>query len=133
MSEGVFAAARRVRAFLPDLVPAAHVLVDGQLAELLNGDWGPATEAELRAVLEQRPATAMFLDSVLDDAPRFRPPRVVEQQLRAVGYEPLPGSHVPPDPDMYRCPLGDYEWFSPGLGVPVPPCPTHGPGLLLFD
>jgi hypothetical protein len=111
--------------------------VDGRLAALLNGDRGPDTEAELRAVFGEHPATAMFLDAVLDDAPLFRPPQVVEQQVRAAGhgpqrgtgYGPLAGDRVPPGAERYCCPSGDFEWFRPGVSTPVPVCPTpdHGP------
>ena len=124
VSEGVFAAARRVRAFLPHLVPASAGDVDVQLAELLNGNQDPDTEAQLLAVFAQDAALEMFLDAVLDDAPRFRPPQVVLQTKWKGGFSPLPGSQVPPDPDQYCCPEGDFQWYSSGVGTPVPPCPT---------
>jgi hypothetical protein len=124
VSEGVFVAARRVRAFLPHLVPASAGDVEVQLAELLNEHQDPETEAQLRAVFAEDAALQMFLDAVLDDAPRFRPPQVVRQTKREAGFSPLPGLQVPPDPDQYCCPEGDFEWYSPGVGTRVPPCPT---------
>lgn len=99
--------------------------MDAELADLLNGERGPDTEDRLRAVLEQYPTTAMFLDAVLDDEPLFRPPQIDKQQLRDASYSPLPGQHRPPAANKYCCPQGDCEWFSPRVGTPVPSCPTH--------
>jgi hypothetical protein len=30
----------------------------------------------------------------------------------------------------YGCRHDDYVWYRPAVGVPVPPCPTHGSGLI---
>lgn len=99
--------------------------MDARLALVLNGDLGPDAEVRLRGVFASDPVLEMFLDAVLDDAPWFRPPRVVDQQVRAAGYGPLAGDLVPPAADLFCCPRGDVEWFSPGVGTPVPECASH--------
>lgn len=124
----MFAAARRVRAYLPALVgQEEHPVIDAMISGLLNGHAGPDVEARLRAVFSQDPVLEMFLDAVLADEPRFRPPQVVDQLARTAGFSLLAGDHVPPATDRYCCPGGDFEWFCPGVGTPIPKCPTHGP------
>lgn len=125
MSEGVYEAARCIRPYLPTLAPEDHDSVDAELAALLNDPQQADTETRLVALLEQRPATAMFMDAVLDDAPEYRPPQVVEEVLFAGGYSPPPGQHKPPPALKYCCPHDDYKWFIPRVGTPVPSCPTH--------
>ena len=98
--------------------------MDAELAQLLAGAaGGEDVDGRLRAVLEAHEATSVFLERVLADAPAFRPPRVVSAHRRR--YSSLPGPPSPVSADKYRCPHGDYVWYRPEVGVPVPPCPTH--------
>lgn len=128
--EGVFAAAKCIRPYLEELLGSDAPTVDEELAHLLNsGGRDESVARQLRALLEERPETSMFLDAVLDDAPDFRPPQhqpVVLKAVKADGFNPLAGNHTPTSAKRYRCPVGDdYKWWSPGVGTPVPECPTH--------
>jgi len=31
----------------------------------------------------------------------------------------------PDEAECYVCPLGDYTWYRPHIGTPIPVCPTH--------
>jgi hypothetical protein len=125
--EGVRAAARSVRQFLPELVGAAEAgAVDAEIADLLNRPAGGRESLErLREVLESREGTAEFLDAVLDDDPRFRPPQVRPGATRSFGYTGLPGDPRYVGAPMYHCPEGnDYNYWQ--LEDEAPPlCPTH--------
>ncbi len=35
------------------------------------------------------------------------------------------GAPWPDDAECYVCPLGDYTWYRPHIGTPIPLCPTH--------
>jgi hypothetical protein len=125
MDEGVWEAARSVRPYLVELLgPAGGAEVDAELARLLaRAPGGEDVEGRLRAVLEAHEATSVFLERVLEDAPQFRPPRVVSAHRRR--YSGLPGPSSPVPADKFRCPHGDFVWYRPEVGVPVEPCPTH--------
>jgi hypothetical protein len=124
MDEGVWEAARAVRPYLIELLGPAAADVDAELARLLAGEaGGEDVEQRLRAVLEAHEATTVFLDRVLADAPQFRPPRVVSAHRRR--YSGLPGPSSPVPADKFGCRRGDFVWYRPEVGVPVPPCPTH--------
>jgi hypothetical protein len=126
-SEGVFAAARSVRWYLPDLVGPDADRVDGALAELLAERWNDEGETRLRGVLQSSEGTSAFLEAVLDDAPHFRPPQVRPGAFKGGGYSSLPGNIGAVDAPMYRCPVGnDYDWWRQAVGTPIPVCPTHG-------
>jgi hypothetical protein len=126
VSEGVFAAARRVRPYLSELVGPDARDFDAQLARVLNEERpGLDSERRVRELLGRRLETSMFLEAVLDDEPFFRPPKWRTDELKAAGYAPPPGSHRPPPADLFRCPRGDFEFLRPDVGSPVPECPSH--------
>ncbi|MCZ4587711.1 hypothetical protein O4328_29155 [Rhodococcus opacus] len=129
MDEGIWEAARSVRPYLVELVgPAVALAVDAELSELLTCTTGDEDiEHRLREVLDAREGTSVFLERVLDDLPVFRPPRVVAAETTRFGG--LPGQPLPVPADKFRCPQGDYVWYRPEVGVPVPQCPTHGSPL----
>lgn len=123
----MWAAARAIRVYLPDLVGlAAARLMDTDLAEILNADPdAPDATQRLRALLESTEATAAFLDGVLADPPDFRPLRVRSGALR--GYSAPAGNPDPPFPDRYVCPVkGDSIWYRDPSNATIPVCPTHG-------
>ena len=125
-AEGVQEAARNVRPYLSELVGPAAAEVDAQLAELLAAaEQGEDVGTELRAALDSHEGTLAFLEAVLDDAPKYRPPQVQPSSLKGA-YSGLPGQTLPVEADKYRGPkLNDYVWYRPSVGVPVPECPTH--------
>ena len=86
-----------------------------------------ATARRLRALLDSQEDTAWFLTEVL--------------QRRAAVPAALPPAPLPPAPNRrqrrpgrgpgpieaarYTCPHGDYVWYRPDVGTPIPDCPTH--------
>jgi hypothetical protein len=123
--EGVIEAARAIRPHLNDLVgPATAEFLDRRIVDQLTG---PADRthiaSRLRALLEERQHTAWFLGRVLSDRPLYRPPYHQPTYHRDI-VSPAgdPGIVVA---DRYACPQGDYVWYRPELGTPVPDCPTH--------
>lgn len=132
--DGIREAARVIRAYLPTLVGPAAADVDRQVAELLAADdRSPESAARLRLLLSRDEATDAFLAEILADAPNFRPPDMQPGYLtptaRGLGkWEALPGDPgVIMHAGVYVCPEGDYTWYRPAVGVPVPSCPSHGP------
>jgi hypothetical protein len=125
MDDGVVEAARAVRPYLVEFLGTVTAReLDAELADLLaRAAAGEDVEAGLRSALEAREATSVFLDRVLDDAPDFRPPRVVSELTRR--YSGLPGQRSPVRADKFYCPYGDYVWYRSEVGVPVEQCPTH--------
>jgi hypothetical protein len=130
MDEGVREAACAIRWYLPELVGPAAAELDSQLTGLLAAAAGEDVGVQMRALLDGREATHVFLEAVLEDAPNYRPPQVRSGAHRGPGYSALPGSHGPVDVDKFCCPEGDYVWYQQAVGVPVPSCPTHGPLVL---
>lgn len=124
--DGVLAAARAIRPYLAELVGPETAALDEQIARLLNDS--PVNSEALAALLSANEETEWFLREVLADAPYYRPPYAQPQYYR----QPSRGIAAPagdPGPvlagTVYGCPEGDYSWFSPGVGTPVPLCPTH--------
>jgi plasmid stabilization system protein ParE len=131
--EGVWEAARTIRPHLHDLIgPTRAAELDRALADQLNaiGDH-PAATATLRALLTGDEDTAWFLAEVVADAPRFRPP--YQQPLyvrRDPDGRPNPAGTVDVvTAARFSCPHGDYTWYRPEVGSPVPVCPTHNTTL----
>lgn len=126
--DGVLAAARAIRPYLAELVGPSSALLDRQIADLLND---PPDEAEvadqLRVLLEADEDTRWFLAEVLRDAPDYRPPYHQPRYLRQPGGTELPAGDLGPvlHAGAYGCPRGDYDWYRPSIGTPVPDCPTH--------
>jgi hypothetical protein len=125
--EGVLEAARAIRPYLDRLVesPDAAAELDRQLAGELGQASDPsATARRLRILLEQHEDTAWFLDKLLADAPDHRPP-YHQPGYRTRGIASPPGDPMPIAAARYNCPVrGDYVWYRPDMGTPVPRCPT---------
>jgi hypothetical protein len=117
-------AACAIRPYLAELVGPAALRFDAEIAEILNAR-GKDIIASLLELLNGDEATAGFLEEVLMDAPHYRPPQVQPDSLRA--YTDLPGDvGAVLHSGEYVCPYGDYVWYRPAVGVPIPECPTHG-------
>jgi hypothetical protein len=129
--QGILAAARAVRPFLPDLIGPDSGRVDGRLAGLLAAARrGENVAGPVRSVLEEHEATADFLGAVLADAPRYLPYDLWLENLLVRDYRGLPGdSPSPVDFDVYVCEQGDYTFYQLEADDPVPMCPTHGTPL----
>ena len=126
--DGMLAAARAIRPYLAEMAGPNSVLLDQQIADLLNDSPGPAATADqLRELLEADEDTRWFLAEVLRDAPHYRPPYHQPRYLRQSGGTGLPAGDPGPvlHGGVYRCPQGDYDWYRPDIGTPVPDCPTH--------
>jgi hypothetical protein len=129
--EGVLEAARAIRPYLPDLVGPVADQLDRRIAELLAAAaQGENVAAAVRSLLVSQEATGGFVVEVLADAPSYRPPYLQPGYLRSRGLQPLAGDvgpvlHV----GKFACPHGDYVWYRPAVSIPIPPCPSHGPGL----
>jgi hypothetical protein len=126
--DAVIEAARAIRPYLDRLVdtPAAADL-DRHLADTLNDRPDQtATAGRLRILLEGKEDTAWFLAEVLADAPHYRPPYQQPRYLQRQRGIPAPaGDPGPVDAPRYTCPHGDYVWYRPDVGTPIPACPTH--------
>jgi hypothetical protein len=122
--DGVRAAARSVRQFLPELVGPEAGRLDTAIAGLLAD---PGSDDRLRRLLDRHEGTRAFLGAVLDDAPRFRPPQARPATTKDAGYSALPGRIGPLAAPRFRCPDGDdYDWWQLSVTDPVPACATHG-------
>jgi hypothetical protein len=132
MDEALWEAARSIRPYLPELIgwtDAAYL--DAALEELLNDSTHDEhTESQLRAVLESHQETRDFLEWVRTDPPLYRPLQVLCRlpgygDAAGASYTGPPGDPGPVPADKSACPHGDYVWYRPEVGVPVPYCPTH--------
>jgi hypothetical protein len=126
MDEGVLAAARVIRPFLPGLVGPAAGDLDGRIAALLDrAGQGEDTTAELAAVLHADPAAGLFTDAVIRDAPLYRPPAQQPRHLRV--FSPAPGPPQRITAPEYQCPEPgcDARWFQLSARMQAPECETH--------
>jgi len=125
--EGVLEAARAIRPYLDRLVESADAAAD--LDRQLAGELGQVSDASasarrLRILLEQHEDTAWFLDRVLADAPDYRPP-YHQPGHRTRGIASPAGEVMPIAAAQYNCPVcGNYVWYRPDVGTPVPRCRT---------
>ncbi|KLL11107.1 MULTISPECIES: hypothetical protein [Protofrankia] len=133
--KGVLEAARAIRPYLDELVGPAAPDLDRSLANQLTAVTATAitptdhaaAARQLRALLDGNETTAWFLRTVLEDAPRYRPPYHQPRYLyrQTGGALVLPGDPGPVEAGRYVCPRGDYTWYRPEVGVAIPDCPTH--------
>jgi hypothetical protein len=126
--EGVLEASRAIRPYLDRLVesPDTAAELDQQLADELGHLSDPSASAQrLRILLEQNQDTAWFLDKVLADAPKYRPPYHQADYRTRGGAASPPGDVMPIAAVRYNCPVcGNYVWYRPDVGTPVPRCQT---------
>ena len=126
--DAVIEAARAIRPYLGRLAdsPTAAAELDRHLADALNDQSDrPATARRLRILLEDQEDTAWFLAEVLADAPHYRPPYDQPRYRRHTGIPAPAGDPGPIDAARYTCPHGDYVWYRPEVGTPIPACATH--------
>jgi hypothetical protein len=130
-NEGVLEGARAIRPYLSDLVGPTADRLDRRIAELLaTAALGKNVVDALRSLLESHEATGSFVAEVLVDAPHYRPPYLQPGYLRSRGLQPLAGDVGPVlHAGKFACLHGDYVWYRPAIGTPIPPCPTHGLSL----
>jgi hypothetical protein len=130
MDEELIDVARIVRPYLPQLVGEQSSVYDAQIRVLLDrAVEGQDIEGELYAVLTQSPTLQTWFAQVLQNDEHL-PPEL--QPLAELAYEPLPGTRSPADPQRYVCPVdGNYVWFRPFVGVPIPQCQDHPVVLVL--
>lgn len=133
---GIVAASRIVRSVLDDLVgPAAAPGMDAEIGRLLS-DVGrrPGAASDLQDLLNSQDGTSSFLEGVLDDAPRYRPPEYQASSTRSVDratYKGLDGDGtVVLHAGKFSCPHGDFDWYRPGVDADIISCKSHGSPLL---
>jgi hypothetical protein len=117
----IFEAARSIRPYLHILIPDEVVagLVDRELAQHLNqAQSGKPNANVILGILCSHEATRQWVSEFLE---QHQPPEVT----RAFSFQPIVGNPVPVAAGKYVCPLGDYTWYRPAAGTPVPRCPTH--------
>ncbi|MEU1183845.1 hypothetical protein ABZ464_40725 [Streptomyces sp. NPDC005820] len=115
-------AARAIRPYLEELVGEDAAAYDGALGRLLaDAHEGLDVDAPLSALLSSNEDISVWIGMVRHD-PLRRPPE--HQPIR--GYGDLPGPGEPVSAERYVCPGGDFVWYRPTAGVPVPACPDHG-------
>jgi hypothetical protein len=117
-------AARLLRPALGDLVGAGAADYDQRVRSLLErGAAGEDVDDDLAEVLTRSPEVQAWVASVLED-PEHRPPHL--QAVTERSYQGPPGKAAPVAAQRYACPVdGDYVWYRPFVGVPVPACPDH--------
>jgi hypothetical protein len=131
MDEALLEAARAIRWYLGDLMGDEAPRFDAEIAALLAAAYtGADITASLRSLLDSHEATGEWVSEVLAD-PLHRPPDYQPADTR--GFDSLAGLIGPVSAGKYACPQGDFVWYRPAVGVPVPPCGTHGPGLVLVS
>jgi hypothetical protein len=130
--DGVQAAARAVRWFLPELVGPDAESVDEEVADILAEEPGRGdVQRRLRELLERREGTGVFLDAILNDAPEFRPPQARPSTLKEGRLSGLPGRIGAVAAPKYRCPVGnDFDWWQLAEEDLVPVCKSHGCALV---
>jgi hypothetical protein len=125
-NDGVLEAARAIRPYLKDLIddPAVAGNLDRRIAEQFTDQADQAaTASRLRVLLEKQEDTAWFMNRVLTDKPHYRPPYHQPAYQRDI-VSPA-GDFGLIEADRYVCPAGDYVWYRPDIGTPVPDCPDH--------
>lgn len=110
--------ARAIRPYLSSLVGNDAPAIDRQIGTLLErAESGDEVDVELAELIDAAPATQAWADQFLNrPAPERRAQR---------SFQPLPGDATPIMAQRYVCPEGDYVWFRPSVGTPIPRCPTH--------
>jgi hypothetical protein len=126
----LFAAAREVRPYLPDLLGAEANAVDGTLARvLLSTAPGPAKLSEIQTVFSSYERLVDWVGQFMTGG--LIPPEFMASVSRGhavgSGFTPgvdLPGKDAQRPGVRFTCPNGDFTWYVLRLGEPVPDCPT---------
>jgi hypothetical protein len=114
--EDIVIAARNLQSHLDELLPAEEAnRIGGLLDEVLNAG-GKDVGNSILEVIAIHESTRLWLNKVLEERGEL-------DNVKA--YSPLPGKPTPIAADRFVCPKGDYVWYRPSVGVPVPLCPNH--------
>jgi hypothetical protein len=131
VDERIMEVARSIRPYLGDLVGARVTEVDQQVAVLLErGRAGDDVDATIIDLLNGSPGTRNWAASMLAD-PELRPPElqgITEKVGTQPGYSGLANPHGGGvvSAAKFVCPVdGNYAWWRPAVGRPVPCCPDH--------
>lgn len=126
--EDVLEGARCIRPFLADLIEHEAGDVDDQLAKLLVTKDQPRRKTSERVlkVLRDRDATDKWIKQFLEIKAAQKSQSIQLHEL----FSPLPGDPRGVPAARFECPNGDYVWYRPSVGTPVPHCPTHGTVLI---
>jgi hypothetical protein len=134
MDEDLREAARALRGQLPELVGDRADEYDAVLRDLLvraTTEEEEAVDEQFLSLVQGSPVLHEWVASLLSDE-HLRPPHAQPSTER--GYTPLPGHGAPVDAQRYACPVdGNFVWYRPFIGVPVPTCPDHGTPLVRQD
>jgi hypothetical protein len=117
--EDIVEAARSIRPYLNELIPAEAEQVDNELAGYLNEGAATRNSNRLLATLRRHEPTREWVSEFLQ---KRLPPAVT----RAFEFRQPPGDPAAVSATKYVCPQGDYSWYRVSIGRPIPNCPTHG-------
>jgi hypothetical protein len=129
-SEDILEAARSIRSLLAELLEAETIQpVDQQLADLLaRANAGETVDNLVLELLAETDSTRQWMFEFLQNK------RSLDSRGEPTkGYSPLPGQGSRIAAPKYACPMGDYTWYRPRVGVNPPPCPTHNVALVPAD
>jgi hypothetical protein len=117
-SADILEAARSIRPYLSELLPAAQAeVIDKQLANLLaQANTRQPIDNLILELLAAQDATREWLSRFLQDKQQ-------PEHLRS--FSPLPGQGSIVNSAKFVCPQGDYIWYRPRVGIEPPLCPTH--------
>jgi hypothetical protein len=117
-SDDILDAARSIRPYLSELPGITDAeAIDQQLAELLAQDGSERSpDNEILALLASQEVMREWTLRFLQDK---------QQPEHLRNFSPLPGQPSIVSAAKFVCPMGDYVWYRPRVGVEPPRCPTH--------
>lgn len=117
-SADILEAARSIRPYLSELLPAAEAeVIDQQLAKLLaQANTRQPIDNLILQLLATQDATREWLSRFLQDKQQ-------PEHLRT--FSPLAGQGSIVNAAKFVCPQGDYTWYRPRVGIEPPLCRTH--------
>ena len=117
-SSDILEAACSIRPYLSELLEDVKAKeIDQQIVNLLaQASTGQSVHNLILELLSSQDATRERLSEFLQDK---------QQPEHQRTFSSLPG-HTPfVDAAKFICPLGDYTWYRPRVGIEPPHCPTH--------
>ncbi|XZF60814.1 MAG: hypothetical protein ACSI46_17155 [Gloeotrichia echinulata DVL01] len=132
----ILEAARSIRPYLSELLPAAEAeVIDQQLADLLaQANTTQRIDNLILELLAAQDVTREWIFRFLQDKQQpehlgtfhaLPDPRGMNALLDSGNFSDLPGSPSIVNTTKFVCPEGDYTWYRPRVGVKPPLCPTH--------
>ncbi|BAY10865.1 hypothetical protein [Calothrix sp. NIES-2098] len=117
-SADILEAARSIRPYLGELLPAAQAeIIDQRLANLLaQANTRQPIDNLILELLAAQDTTREWLSRFLQDK---------QQPEHMRSFSPLPGQGSIVNAAKFVCPQGDYIWYRPRVGIEPPLCPTH--------